>query len=176
MAEGQMHVASAQIGIATAALLPSINLAGNDGHAANDTATLTDATQRAWAGVGEVDVPIFQGGQLWFTRQAAKQAYQSAWLNYRLVVLTAFEQVEDAFSVLDQDQIGYASAAASKESAQALATAANAQFKAGVMSATEQEQAQINYLNACMVEIDKRVQLLQDVTMLSVALGGVEFQ
>ncbi len=102
-AEAQLHSASAEIGVATAALFPSFTLSGTYG--ANNTA-LTDlftSTSGFWSLGANLSAPLFHGGTLWFQRKAAIEGYQQSLANYRQTVLSAFAQVADTLRALEHD-------------------------------------------------------------------------
>ena len=171
-AEAELHLASANIGVATANMFPYITLGANYGDAANAFANLPADAQKYWSSGVSVSVPIFQGGSLFFARQAAKDAYQQSLANYRQVVLTAFAQVADCMSALENDtQI----LGAQKELLNVAVVnlgLTQANFSSGLVddsvllaSKIEVEQAKIAYIQA----LTKRY---QDTVALYVAVGG----
>ena len=117
VAEATAHGASANVGVATAALLPSVTLTGS--YSANSTSTgqLTAASGRAWDFGAGLTQPLFEGGTLWYRRKAALDQYRQASALYRQVVLGAFAQVADTLRALEHD------AAALRAQDEALATA-----------------------------------------------------
>jgi NodT family efflux transporter outer membrane factor (OMF) lipoprotein len=172
LAEARLHIASAQIGVATAELLPSLTLSGTLGNNAVLWSELRNPNGRFWSAGADLSVPVFQGGQAWYGRQAAIDAYQAACADYQQVVLSAFQQVADTLRALDHD------AELVRDSAEGLAAArtalalTDANYRAGLadylalMTATGQSQAaEISYLAAV-------AQRLQDSVALYVALGG----
>jgi len=171
-AEARLHGASAQIGVATAALFPSLTLNGNVGASTNQWRDLGEQNGRFWSAGAGLSVPLFQGGTAWYGRKAAIDAYEAALADYRQVVLNAFQQVADSLRALEHDaellRAESESAAASREELEL----AQANYRAGVadylavLTATNQLQtAQIGYLSAV-------AQRLQDTVALFVALGG----
>ena len=70
-AEATAHAASANIGVATAALLPSVTLNGSYEALTNSTASLFPSNGRAWSVGASATAPLFEGGTLWFKRKAA---------------------------------------------------------------------------------------------------------
>jgi NodT family efflux transporter outer membrane factor (OMF) lipoprotein len=63
-AEAQMHVASAKIGVATAAMFPSFSLSGTYGAAGSSFGNLSAASGRFWSIGPSATIPVFQGGSL----------------------------------------------------------------------------------------------------------------
>ncbi len=171
-AEATAHAASANIGVATAALLPSVTLNGSYQALTNTTSSLFPSNGRAWSVGASATAPLFEGGTLWFKRRAAINQYDQAMALYRQTVLGAFEQVADVLHALDHD------AAALSAQDRALDAAAEAlhlvqiDFDAGIatyldvlLADTQFHQAQIADLQAVAVRY-------QDTVALFAALGG----
>ena len=102
-AEAQLHVASATIGVATAAMFPSISLSGTYGTSGTSFGTLSAARGRFWSIGPSATVPLFQGSTLWYGRKAAIDAFQQSQAAYRETVLSAFAQVADSLKALEHD-------------------------------------------------------------------------
>ncbi len=171
-AESLMHSASAQIGVATAALLPQITLSGNAGSQAISSGSLFRNGTGVWSlGAGLVQ-PLFHGGELTARRRAAVAAYDAAEAQYRSTVLQAFQNVADVLRALDMDAAALKARAEAEESARELFDMAQKQFQMGA----------VNYLallNAERQEREARIGLVQaqalrfsDSAALFQALGG----
>jgi outer membrane protein TolC len=63
-AEAQLHQASADIGVATAAMFPSFSLTGTYGTAGSSTGSLFGGAGRFWSVGPSIDIPVFEGGRL----------------------------------------------------------------------------------------------------------------
>jgi multidrug efflux system outer membrane protein len=97
-AEQQLVGANARIGIAKAALFPSISLTGMFGVASNALDTLTDGdATEASIGLGLLG-PIFAGGRLKAGVREAEAYQQELLVKYRQTVLTALGNVDDALT------------------------------------------------------------------------------
>jgi NodT family efflux transporter outer membrane factor (OMF) lipoprotein len=171
-AEARLHGASAQIGVATAALFPSLTLNGNVGTSTNQWRDLGVQNGRFWNADGALSVPLFQGGTAWYGRKAAIDAYEAELAGYRQVVLNAFQQVADALRALEHDAELLRAESESTSVAREALELTQDNYRAGVadylavLTATNQLQtAQIGYLSAI-------AQRLQDTVALFVALGG----
>jgi NodT family efflux transporter outer membrane factor (OMF) lipoprotein len=171
-AEASLHVASAEIGVATANMLPSITLSGALGSEATRLGNLGAEAGHVWSAGGDISVPVFQGGSLWYTRQAAVDAYKASFADYRQTVLTAFEQVADTLRALEHDAESVRASAAAAQAAEESLALTQANYQSGiadylaVLTATQQVQsARLGYLQAS-------AQRLQDTVALYVALGG----
>ena len=102
-AEANLHAASAQIGIAIANRLPNITLTANAGSTALAIDQVFTSGTGFWGLGAAATAPIFQGGTLLHQERAAKAAYVQAAEQYRSTVLTAFQNVADTLTALEQD-------------------------------------------------------------------------
>jgi NodT family efflux transporter outer membrane factor (OMF) lipoprotein len=171
-AEAQLHSASAEIGVATAALFPSFTLNGAYGTGSNTSGNLFKTNSSFWALGANVSAPLFRGGTLWFGRQAALDAYQLSSANYRQTVLSAFAQVADTLRALEHDaELVHAQSQALNAAEDALRLI-QANYQAGtanyvqvLIADGQYDQAKIGYLQA-------QAQRYQDTAALFVVLGG----
>lgn len=171
-AEARLHQASANIGVATAALFPSFTLSGDYGSAANGTDALDRTKSRFWSAGASVQAPVFQGGTRWFTRKAAIDAYHVALQNYRSTVLAGFQQVADVLKALQHDaEALQADDEASRDAAQALQLV-QANYAAGLTSYVDVLVADTQYRQANIACVQALAQRYQDTVALYVALGG----
>jgi NodT family efflux transporter outer membrane factor (OMF) lipoprotein len=172
VAEATLHVSSANIGVATAALFPSITLSGTYGLQSSSLAALFTPARRVWSFGGSLLQPIFHGGQLLNQRRAAIEAYRQALASYRSTVLNAFTDVATALDALVHD------ADAVDARAHALAAATDARklvlvnYQAGLVSYLDVLNAEAQYQQARIGQIGARAQRLQDTVALFIALGG----
>src|SRR3984957_13503638 len=90
-----LHQATAQVGVATANMLPQITLTGSYGQEAATFSNLFSPGSNVWSLIGSLTQPIFKGGQLMHQRRAAVAAAQEAAANYQATVINAFENVSD---------------------------------------------------------------------------------
>jgi len=171
-AEARLHVASAEIGVATADLFPTLTLSGALGHDATRWPQLGDAAGRFWSGGAELSVPLFAGGRSWFGRRAALDAYQAALADYRQAVLGGLQQVADALQALDRDAVALAAATEAADSQQAALQLAQVNERAGVVGEQAVLDATVQWQAARQALAGARAQRLQDVVALYVALGG----
>ncbi len=172
LAEATAHAASANIGVATAALLPSINLSGSYSANGLTTGTVTAQGGRAWALAAGLSAPVFQGGTLWYKRKAAIDNYHQADALYRQTVLAAFAQVADTLRALDHDaSVLKAQVAALAASQQALHLV-QANYDAGLATYLDVLTADAQYHQALINELQAVAVRYQDTVALYVALGG----
>jgi outer membrane protein TolC len=95
-----MAAANAQIGVATAAFYPSITLAPTIGVDSAMIESLFDAPSLMWSVGASATQMLFDGGRMRANVNFAQGGYEAAVANYRRVVLTAMQEVEDGISGL----------------------------------------------------------------------------
>jgi NodT family efflux transporter outer membrane factor (OMF) lipoprotein len=170
--ESALHAASAQVGVATAALYPSISISGSYGRAANEMHNLFDPQGAIWNLGANLLAPIFQGGTLRARKRAAVAAYEQTAANYRRTVLTAFQQVADVLRALEHDaQALSAQSQAMKASGESLALSRE-QYKAGASSYLAILLAERQYQQARIGYVEALGNRYQDTAALFQALGG----
>lgn len=171
-AEANMHAASAQIGIAIANRLPNITLTANAGSTALAIGQVFKSGTGFWGMGADLAAPIFQGGTLLHQERAAKAAYVEAAEQYRSTVLTAFQNVADTLTALEQDAEGLKAAAAAADAAKVTLDLSQRQWKDGYAS-------YLSLLSAEQADLQARINLVQaqanryaDTAALFQALGG----
>jgi NodT family efflux transporter outer membrane factor (OMF) lipoprotein len=171
-AEAQLHAASANIGIATAALFPSFSLSASYGLSNNTIGGLSDSPSKFWSAGPAVDVPLFHGAADWYRRRAALDAYQKSLADYRQTVLAAFQQVADVLTAVAHDAQSLQAQAEALQAAEQALALTEANYRAGLVSYldvlvadAQSYQSKINYLQVLG-------QRYQDTAALFVALGG----
>jgi NodT family efflux transporter outer membrane factor (OMF) lipoprotein len=168
-----LHQATAQIGVATANMLPQFTLTGNYGGVAQTHfADLFSPSSVVWGIAGKIAQPLFQGGQLVHQRRAAVAAAQEAAANYKATVLTAFQNVADALLALSGDAAALAAQTAAERSAAGSLDLIQKQYKAGGASYLQVLTAQQTYQNAAVALVKARAQRFTDTAALFQALGG----
>lgn len=171
-AEAQLHTAAAGIGVATAAMLPSIALSASYGREGTWPGTLFQMGGGIWGVAASVAAPLFEGGTLYFRRRAALDQFAAAQANYRQVVLAAFAQVADALRALEDDALAVDAQYRSRQAARQLVDELQANYRAGTAGYLQVLIANAQYQQASIGYLQARTQPLQDTVALFVALGG----
>ena len=171
-AEALLHEAGAEVGVATAALFPSIGLTGDYGAASASLARLSSPAGRFWSIGPTVDVPIFRGGSLWFGRKAAQATFVKAQSDYRQTVLAGLAQVADQLKALDADARISAASRAAFDAAALNHSLADANRQAGLIADYDAMSLAIQADRARLSLIAAKSQRLQDVVGLYLASGG----
>jgi NodT family efflux transporter outer membrane factor (OMF) lipoprotein len=102
-AEANLHFATAQLGVASAALYPDVRLTANITQTAIPPANLITYGASGWTLASGLTAPIFHGGTLRANKRAAQAGVQMAFAQYRQTVLTAFTQVADVMESITED-------------------------------------------------------------------------
>jgi NodT family efflux transporter outer membrane factor (OMF) lipoprotein len=171
-AQAQLHAASAQIGVATAAMFPSFTLNASYGLNSTSLASLFGSSAAFWMIGSAIATPVIQGPTLWYQRKAAIDAYQQALANYRQTVLAALAQVADALDALEHDAETLSAQSRALESAAEALHLLQANYAAGTVNYLQVLIADYQYQQAALGFIQAMGQRLQDTAALFVALGG----
>jgi NodT family efflux transporter outer membrane factor (OMF) lipoprotein len=167
-----LHAATAQIGVATANLLPQLTLTGSYGGDAAKFSDIFSPASVIWSVAASVTQPLFKGGQLVHQRRAAVAAAQEAAANYKATVLTAFQNVSNTLYALQGDADALAAQTAAENSAAGSLELAQAQYKAGGASYLQVLTAEQTYQTAAVSLVKARAQRFADTAALFQALGG----
>lgn len=164
--------AAAQVGVATANLLPQLTLSGSFGAESLHLATLLKPVSNVWTIAAGLTQPIFEGGTLRARRRAAIDTFQQTAAQYRLTVLQAFQNVADTLTAivhdaqtLDADQQALDASAASLDLIQRQYRIGAANYVALLTAQQAYQQARINEVRATASRYTDSVTLFQ-------ALGG----
>jgi outer membrane protein, multidrug efflux system len=98
-AEYQLRAAEADIGVARAALYPSITLTASAGTQSSSLSGLFESGTRIWSFAPKLDLPIFDAGQRRANVQVSEADQAIALANYEKALQTAFREVADALAV-----------------------------------------------------------------------------
>ncbi len=167
-----LHEATAQVGVATANMLPQFTLSGSYGAASVKFSDLFSPSSAVWSLAGGITQPLFKGGQLVHQRRAAVAAAQQAAANYRATVLTAFQNVADSLLALQGDAEVLAAQAGAAQSAEESLRLVQTQYKAGGAAYLQVLTAEQAYQNATLALVKARAQRFLDTAALFQALGG----
>ncbi len=167
-----LHAATAQIGVATANMLPQITLTGSYGGEAVSFSDVFSPASLIWSLAASVTQPIFKGGQLTHQRRAAVAAAEEAAANYRATVITAFQNVSDTLHALQGDADAVAAETAAQNTAAESLKLVQVQYKTGAASYLQVLSSEQTYQSATVALIRARAQRYVDTAALFQALGG----
>ena len=167
-----LHEATAQVGIATANMLPQITLTGSYGQDAATFGNLFSPASNVWSLIGSLTQPIFRGGQLLHQRRAAAAAAQEAAANYKATVITAFQNVSNTLYALQADADALAAETSAERAAADSLGMVQAQYKSGGASYLQVLTAEQTYQIAAVALVKARALRYADTAALFQALGG----
>jgi NodT family efflux transporter outer membrane factor (OMF) lipoprotein len=171
-AEAQLHAATAQVGVATANLLPQFTITGNIGSSATAMGDLFKAGTGFWSLGANATQTLFAGGTLLHRKRAADAALDQAAALYKSAVLTAFQNVADALHALDADADSLNAAGRAEDAAQKSLDVARHQVELGAVSYLALLLAEQTYEQAAIALIQARASRFTDTAALFQALGG----
>ena len=167
-----LHQTTAQIGVATANMLPQLTLSGSFGGVSTQFSNLFSPASGVWSAIAGVSQPIFKGGQLVHQRRAAIAAAQEAAANYKSTVVTAFQNVSNSLYALQADADALAAETAAESSAKESLKLVQAQFKSGGASYLQVLTAEQSYQTSAIALVKARAQRYADTAALFQSLGG----
>jgi outer membrane protein, multidrug efflux system len=171
-AEQQLVSANADIGVARAALFPSIELTASGGYESGALSSLVNPATRVWSVSAGLTQPIFHGGALRGQLAYSKARYTELLATYHKTVLTALSNVESALVAARQTEDQRARQTDAVAKARRAYEFAQAQMAAGTINIL----TVLNTENALFSARDTLVQVqyshLQALIDLYTALGG----
>jgi NodT family efflux transporter outer membrane factor (OMF) lipoprotein len=171
-AEEQLHSASAQIGVATASILPSFTINANGGYINTGLPHLLAPQNLFWILAGNATQTVFDGGTLLHQLQGAKDTYQAAAWTYAGTVVGAVQNVADALHAIQNDADALKAARDFQRAAKVSLDLAQQQMQTGYANILILLTAQQTYLQATLQVVQTRAARLADTAALFQALGG----
>ena len=171
-AEAQLHAATAQVGVATANMLPQLTITGDIGSTAALFADLFKPGTGFWNLGVNASQTLFAGGTLIHRKRAADAALDQAAAQYRGAVLAAFQNVADALHALDSDADALQAASRAEDAAQKSLGVARHQLELGSVGYLALLSSEQTYQQAVVSLAQARGNRLADTAALFQALGG----
>jgi NodT family efflux transporter outer membrane factor (OMF) lipoprotein len=171
-AEENLHSTSALIGVAVANRLPNVTLTANVGSTAPAIDLLFSPGTGAWAITGSVLQPIFHGGTLYQREVAARAAFEQASSLYRSTVVTAFQNVADSLSAIQNDAVALQKAVAAENAANRVLAITRRRLELGEVNFLQVLVAQQFYLQALLTRVQAQANRFSDTVALFQSLGG----
>ncbi len=171
-AEEQLHAASAQIGIATANMLPNFTISADGGFMNTAFAHLLAPQNVFWELAGNAMQTVFDGGTLLHQLEGAKDTYDAAAWTYKGTVIGALQNVADTLRALQSDADALGAAHDFERAAKISFDLARQQTETGNANVLLLLNAQQTYLQAVIQVVQARAARLADTVALFQALGG----
>jgi len=167
-----VHAASAQIGVATANLLPDISISGSYGRSSLSPSDLGNPAFALYSLGAQLSAPIFAGGRLRAEKRGANDLYVAALADYRATSLSAFGDVANSLRSIESDARSLLAQQSALEAAQDNLNTVQAQLTNGAADYVSLYTAQAQYQQAELDYTDARVLRYRDTADLFRALGG----
>jgi multidrug efflux system outer membrane protein len=171
-AEETLVAANAEIGVARAALFPSISLTGTAGYESFALNNLFTHAQRTWNGAGSLTQPVFAAGALRSGIRLAEAQKQEMLLIYEQTIMNAFQQVSNSLTAYqkgrefrEQQQLLTAAAQDADHLSKILYQHGGTSYLQVLTSENNEFSAELNLAQA---QLNERLALVQ----LYNALGG----
>lgn len=170
-AERRAFAANAEIGVARAAFFPTLSLDAGGGFDTGHGDLLSSGASY-WTLGPAAFLPLFDAGRRHAVERQARAEFEEASANYKAVVLTAFQQVEDNLALCNRLATAAAAETNAAEAAAHTELLAVRQYKDGATTYLDVVTAQTASLDAKRALISLNAQRLQASVNLIRALGG----
>jgi multidrug efflux system outer membrane protein len=171
-AEQNLIAANAKIGVAKAALFPTISLTAGLGGESKDLGDVLKSAARIWNGGLSLNLPVFDSGRLSSKVDQASAEKKQLLASYERAVQNAFTEVNDALVNVRQNTDRETALNASQSSASKALEIANNRYKSGYTGYLEVLDAQRVFNDASLAYVQSRQARLTSTVELFKALGG----
>jgi multidrug efflux system outer membrane protein len=171
-AERRLAATTARIGQAEANRYPSVSLTGNISTSALRLGDLAKNSSIGWSFGPTLSVPIFNGGELAAAVDVARAQRDQSDSAFRLTVLTALQDVEDALVGLRQERLRLASLGRAAAASGEAARLSRSLYGSGGASFLDVLDAERSAYGAEESLLQSRIALANQFVALNKALGG----
>jgi NodT family efflux transporter outer membrane factor (OMF) lipoprotein len=171
-AEEQMHSASAEVGVAIAAMLPQFNITAAAGGGATAFGQMFSTGGPFWSLGAGATQSLFDGFTMLHKKRAAEQALIQAQAQYRSTVISAFQNVADTLHAMVSDASALSAAVEAEQAAKVTLDLTVRQSKVGYVNYLTLLSAQQAYQQALAARVQAQATRFGDTAALYQALGG----
>jgi NodT family efflux transporter outer membrane factor (OMF) lipoprotein len=171
-AEDSLHQASAAIGVAEAARLPSFSVSAQYAQQSSAIGDFFTGAGTIWSAGLNATTPLFHGGTLAARQHEAEERYQQSLHSYHATVIGALVEVANALQALQHDTDSFDAHGAALAAARADRDLALDQYRAGKYTELQVLTAEQQYQQAALTQVQADVQRFTDTAALFRALGG----
>lgn len=171
-AEANLHVASAEVGIALADMLPQFTINADIGSTSLTLGRLFGPYTGFWDLGASLTQTLFDAGALLHKKRAADAALDQAAAQYRAAVILACQNVADTLRALQADADALKASAEADRAAKATLDVARQQHALGTISFVMVLNAEQVYQQAEISVVQARANRYADTAGLFQALGG----
>lgn len=169
-AERNLAAATANIGVATAQLYPSLSIGGSIDAGSTALSSIFDViTGRLFGNIAQT---LFDGGRRQSAVRSAQAAADGAFLAYKSTVLTSLEDIENAVVALQTAQAREKQFAVAFDASTNQAMLARLQYRSGLTDFTTLNQAEASLITARNGLVSARSDEATALIQLYQALGG----
>jgi NodT family efflux transporter outer membrane factor (OMF) lipoprotein len=171
-ARARVLLAYAQIGVADAALLPTLSLSAAAGYGQSSLANLLTAPNLLWSLGASLGQSILDGGTRQLASAQARANAESATASYRQLVLTALQEVEDNLVLASRLSDQVQSQTEALQAAQRNLDIVREQYRAGTVGFLNVSAAQSSALSSEATLVSLRNRQLAAVNTLLKNIAG----
>ncbi len=171
-AERQYAAATARLGMADAARMPTVMLTGSYGSQASKPGSLFNADTRVYQFQAGVSFPLFDAGRLADQSAAARARVAQARFQYQQAALDALRDANDALVAVHTARDEEAAQATQVEALRAALDLAQLRYESGLASYLDLLDAQRSLFTAQIALSQSQLQQLTAAVQLYKALGG----
>ena len=171
-AERSLAAATADIGVAVADLYPRFSLTGMAQLISTSLSTLFEGDSLQLTGTGAAQFPLLDWGRRRATVHVREAQRDEAYLQYRVTVLGALRDVEDALAQLAAEQQRHVALTQAVDDAVVSVHAVEAQYRTGLVAQDSLLNTQTQLLSAREQVAQSDAQLRMMTAALYKALGG----
>ncbi len=171
-AERQLAAATADIGVATAQLYPSLSLTGLATLASSGLSNLISSNSVQTVGLSNAMFPIIDWGRRRATVGLRREDREQRYIAYQQTVLGALRDVEDSLAQIDTERRRNATLRRAVADSQETARSVEGQYRAGLTAQDPLLNAEANVLSAREQVVGSDSQLRQMTAALFKAIGG----
>jgi len=174
VAAAERRVASANftVGVARAAYFPQFSLAASFGYDSVHSSNWLTAPSRMWSAGPSGVLSVIDAGRHRAQSDQAHAVFDEQVADYRNVVLTAYQEVEDALAALRQLQQESTSEAAAVTATRKALEQSQYRYKAGLVTYLEVATNETAHLQAQLSSVSIQVRRMNASVLLVKALGG----
>jgi NodT family efflux transporter outer membrane factor (OMF) lipoprotein len=170
-AEAAVRAAADQAGSAQAAMFPSLTLYGAYGRSGFDWSSLSSPASAVWGFGGALTQPLFHGGALRARKRQYQATYEAAASQYQQTVLSAFKNVADTLTSLEEDANTVVQTQRAESAARETKANSESRYKLGATPFYATLTAGQQFENAHVQTIRARAGRLADTAALLNSMG-----
>ncbi len=171
-AEANLHIASAEAGVALADMFPQFAITGDLGSQSLKLNDLFKTGTGFWDVGASLTQALFDAGASWHRHRAADAALDQAGAQYQSAVIVACQNVADTLHALRADAQALKASAEAERAAKAAFDLARQQQDLGAISFVAVLNVETTYQQAETALIQARANRYSDTAALFQALGG----